>query len=137
MSPSLKDGVYVDKPWLHMWWDSEHECLRSQWKAFANSAEFRAGLMKALDAIRERHAVRYVSDTRKVKVIVHADQEWVTETWVPLMAAAGLRRFGLVTADAGLGKLTVEEVIAEVHDRGFLMHKFDSVDAAMKWAADA
>ena len=135
--PSSKEGVYVDNPWLHMWWDSEHECLRSQWKAFANSAEFRAGLMKALDAIRERHAVRYVSDTRKIKVIVHEDQKWANETWVPLAAAAGLKRCGMVTADAGLGKITVEEVIAQVHDRGLLMHRFASVDAAMKWVAEA
>jgi hypothetical protein len=137
MSPSSTEGVYVDKPWLHMWWDSEHECLRSQWKAFANSAELRAGLMKALEAIRERHAVRYVSDTRKVKVIVHEDQKWINDTWVPLAAAAGLKRCGVVTADIGLGKMTVEEVIAKVADRGFLLHRFASVDAAMKWAAEA
>ena len=137
MSRSSEDSDYVNEPWLHMWWDSEHECLRSQWKAFANGAEIRASLMKALEAIRERHAVRYVSDTRKFKVIVQEDQKWVNDTWVPLAAAAGLKRCGVVTADTGLGKVTVEEVVAQVDDRGFLLHRFASVDAAMKWAAEA
>ena len=68
-------------------------------KAFANSAEFRAALMRALDAIRDKGSNRYLSDTRKVKVVVHDDQAWANEVWIPLLVAAGVKRF--VAGDSG------------------------------------
>jgi tRNA A-37 threonylcarbamoyl transferase component Bud32 len=134
--PSDTD-VYVDEPWLHMHWDRSHKCVISVWKGFANSAEFRAALEKGLQAIRERHAIAYVSDTRKIKVIVHEDQAWANETLIPQMAAAGLKRLAMVTADAGLGKVTVEEIVKLVDNRPLLMRSFDSVPAAMRWVKEA
>jgi hypothetical protein len=130
------DKVYADEPWVSVRWEDELQGVHTEWKAFANSQEFRGALMKALEAIRENHAVRYLSDTRKVKVIVREDQEWADETWFPLVAAAGLKRFAGVTAEAGLGKLTVEEVFDSVHITGLEVRKFSSLATARKWLAE-
>jgi len=77
--------LYLDEPWVSIRWDDAHHCVHTEWKAFANSAEFRAALMRALDAIKETGSSRYLSDTRKVKVVVHADQAWANEVWIPLL----------------------------------------------------
>ena len=106
-------------------------------QGFANSAEFRAALGKGLQAIRDRHAVSYISDTRKIKVIVHEDQKWANETLIPLLAAAGLKRLAMVTAEAGLGKVTVEEIVKMVDNKALLMRTFDSMPAAMRWVKEA
>jgi len=58
-----RDDVYVDEPWLLMRWDAENQCVHSVWKGFANSAEFRAALMKGLQAVRDRHATGYAMVT--------------------------------------------------------------------------
>jgi hypothetical protein len=92
--------------------------------------------MRALDAIRDKRAVAYLSDTRKIRVIVHKDQTWASEVWEPLLVEAGVKRFALVTAASGLGKLNVEDVIDLVDNRGLLMRGFDSVEAARTWLAD-
>jgi hypothetical protein len=135
-SRSESDDVYSDEPWLSIRWDNEHECVHSEWKAFATSAEFRAGLMKGLKAIQEKHSTRYLTDSRKVKVIVREDQQWVNETWIPVAAAAGLRRLAVVLADTGLGKMTVEEIVnLNDNERGVLSQTFTSVREAMKWLA--
>ncbi len=131
-----KSDVYVDEPWLTIWWDRAHNCVHGEWKAFATSAEFRAGLMKGLGAIKEKRATAYVSDTRKVKVIVQKDQEWVKETWIPLAVAEGLKRVALVTGAAGLGKTTVLEIVKQVDDEAFL-RSFDSLAEAFDWLAMA
>ena len=136
MSGTLTD-VYVDEPWVLMRWDREHNCIHSEWRGFANSAEFRAVLMKGLQAVRERHATGYVSDTRKLRVIVREDQKWANETAIPLMAAAGLKRLAMVTSEAGLGKITVEEIVQMVDDKGLLMHTFASLPAALAWVKQA
>jgi hypothetical protein len=125
--------LYLDEPWVSIRWDDAHHCVHTEWKAFANSAEFRAALMRALDAIKETGSSRYLSDTRKVKVVVHADQAWANEVWIPLLVNAGVKRFALVTAAAGLGKATVEDVIKLVDNRGLLMKGFASPSLAWKW----
>jgi len=131
------DGdVYLDEPWVSIRWDATHKCVFTEWKAFANSAEFRAALMRALDAIKDHRAVVYLSDTRKVKVVVHKDQDWANQVWVPLLKASGVKRFALVTADSGLGKATVEDVIDRVDSKGLLMRHFDSIAAARSWLAE-
>ena len=136
-SGSPDDDVLVDEPWVHMRWDRAHHCVVSVWKGFANSAEFRAVLGTGLQAIRERHALGYVSDTRKLRVIVHEDQKWANETLIPLMGAAGLKRLAMVTAESGLGKVTVEEIVKMVDNRPLLMRTFDSMPAAMRWIKEA
>ena len=134
---SPEDDVFLDEPWVQMRWDPTHNCIVSIWKGFANSAEFRAALGKGLQAIRDRHAIGYVSDTRKIKVIVHEDQKWANETLIPLLGAAGLKRLAMVTAEAGLGKVTVEEIVKMVDNKPLLMRTFDSMPAAMRWVKEA
>ncbi len=138
-SPALRgpprDGVYVDQPWLLMRWDAAHHIVHSEWRAFANSAELRAALLRGLDAIKDHKALGYLSDTRKVKVIVQADQEWIKETWLPLAIGAGLKRIAVVTATQGLGKMTVEDLVGLTDDQGLQSRIFASVEAGWRWAS--
>ena len=131
------DGVYVDQPWLMMRWDPVHKIVHSEWRAFANSAELRAGLRRGIEAIKDHQAIGYLTDTRKVKVIVHDDQTWIKETWLPQAVAAGLKRIAVVTATHGLGKLTVEEVVGLTDDQGLVSRTFESADAAWQWVSQA
>jgi hypothetical protein len=64
-------------------------------------------------------------------VVVHKDQDWANQVWVPVLAASGVKRFALVTAGSGLGKATVEDVIERADSRGLLMRhfRFDSGSA--------
>lgn len=75
----------------------------------------------------------YVDDARKVKVIVHADQEWIRDSWLPLALAAGLRRIAFVTAPAGLGRLTIQDVSRLVGEKGLQSRTFNSLAAARAW----
>jgi hypothetical protein len=133
-APPVGD-LYLDEPWVSIRWDGVHHYVHTEWKGFATSSEFRAALMRALDPIREKRSVGYLSDTRKVKVIVHTDQAWANEVWIPLLVKAGVKRFALVTAASGLGKMNVEDVIHLVDNRGVLMRGFDSLVDARQWLA--
>lgn len=129
-------GDYVNEPYLSIRWDGVHRHVFSEWKAFANSDELRAGLLKGIKAIRDHGAVAYVSDARKVKVIVHADQKWIRDSWLPLAMAAGLKRIAFVTAPTGLGKLTIEDVSGLVGENGLQSRTFDSMVAARHWISE-
>ena len=127
--------MYVDEPYLSIRWDSVHRHVHSEWKAFANSAELRAGLLKGVQAIRDHRAPAYVSDSRKLRVIIPADQAWIKNTWLPLAIEAGLERVAFVTAPSGLGRLNVEDVVGLVDDHGLQSRCFASVAAAREWVA--
>jgi hypothetical protein len=133
---SNEKGLYADKPWHSIRWDSDSQCVFAEWNGFATSVEFRECLMNGLQAIKDHRAVRYVSDTRGAKLILDKDRTWVNETWVPLAAAAGLRRLALVVStQPRMARLAVEAV-AEAFDSDRLqLHTFESLDEAMRWVA--
>ena len=131
----VKD-VYVDEPYVSIRWDSLNKHVHSEWKGFANSEELRAALLKGIQAIADNHAAAYVSDARKLKVIVHEDQRWVQETWMPLALRAGLKRLAFVTAGTGLGRLTIEDVVDLIHHQGLESRTFSSLDAARHWVGE-
>jgi hypothetical protein len=125
--------VYVDKPWLFMRWDSDHRWVFSEWKGFATSAELRAGMMKIVDAIRDRNAASFVSDNRRLEVVANEDQLWIRDTWTPLAVAAGLKRIAVVLASRGLGKFASEAVLSQIGKTAFVTHTFATVSEAMEW----
>ena len=114
-----------------------HHHVYSEWHAFANSAEFRSALLRGVQAIRDNHAAAYISDARKLKVIVHDDQNWIKETWMPLARLAGLKRLAFVTAPSGLGKLTIEDVSGLVNHNELQSRTFQSMSAARQWVSEA
>lgn len=54
---SMDDQIYLDAPYLSIRWRSVPQILFAEWKGYATSAEFRAALLKGVQAIREHHAV--------------------------------------------------------------------------------
>jgi hypothetical protein len=130
----MADQVYLDEPYLSIRWRSVPQILYAEWKGYATSAEFRAALLKGVQAIREHHVVGYVSDARKATVFVAEDTHWVSEVWLPRALKAGLKRMAMVTAEQGLGKAIIEDVANEIDNHGLSMRRFNSIAAATVWA---
>jgi hypothetical protein len=127
--------VHVDEPWLSVRWDPQRHSVYAEFRSFANSTEFRAGTMRIIDAIRERHAARLISDNRRLEGVVYEDQLWLRDTWVPLAVAAGIKRIAVVVAHQGLGKIATEEIIGRFGETEFLTRTFEAVADAQKWVA--
>jgi hypothetical protein len=136
--------VYVDEPYLLVGRHIEFQCLHSQWRGFATSAEFRAGGARLLAAIKETSSTALVSDTRELELVASEDQLWIRDTWLPLAAAAGLKRVALLVAPQGLGRFAIDQMRSQVRSQipshgqnaaaGLVSRQFDSLDEARKWA---
>ena len=135
MSTPLSDAVYLDEPWLSIIWDRDLTCVYAKFKAFANSAEFRAGVMRILDAIKDKQAPFLISDNRKLEGVALEDQLWIRDTWVPQAVAAGIKRIAVVLASQGLGKIASEDIISQFEETTFVTRTFESLPDAMKWVA--
>jgi SpoIIAA-like len=130
----MDDETFLDEPYLSIRWRAVPKVLYAEWKGFATSAEFRAALLTGVHAIRERHVVGYVSDARKAKLVLPADELWGREVWLPQAVAAGLKRMAVVTAPTGLAKLAFDSAATAIDSHGLSMRTFHSVEAAMVWA---
>jgi len=135
VSPSPKDQVFSDEPWLRIDWDPEHSCVYAEWKAFANSSEFRASTTRILDAIQARSADSFVSDNRRLEGIADQDQLWLRDTWVPMAVAAGVKRIAVVVPHHGLGKIASEEILGRIEMKAFSTRTFTTVSEATEWAS--
>jgi hypothetical protein len=131
---AVDDETYLDESYLTIRWRAVPKILYAEWKGFATSEQFRAALLTGVRAIRERHVVGYVSDARKAKTLVPADEQWARDVWLPQVVAAGLKRMAIVTAPTGLAKVMYEDAAADMDGQGFSMRLFDSVPAATVWA---
>ena len=135
MSPSTRDETFSDDRWLRIQWDPEHRVIYAEWKAFANSSEFRASTTKILDAIRARSADSFVSDNRRLEGVADQDQLWLRDTWVPLAVASGVKRIAVVVPHHGLGKIASEEILGRIEMAAFATRTFTTVSEATEWAS--
>jgi hypothetical protein len=137
VSPTPKDKIFTDEPWLSVQWDRAHNCIYAEWKGFANSGEFRASTMRILDAIQDRKAPALVSDNRGLEGVATQDQLWLRDEWVPQAVAVGLLRIAVVLPSRGLGKIASEEIISRFGKTDFVTRTFTNVAEATEWAAKA
>jgi hypothetical protein len=135
VSSSSKRGTFADEPWLTVEWDRDHNCVYAEWKGFANSAEFRASLLRIVEAVRDHKASALVSDNRRLEGVIGADQLWIRDTWTPLAVASGLKRIAAVVARRGLGKIATEEILGQIGQTAFATRSFTTVSEATEWAA--
>jgi hypothetical protein len=139
-SPTLPEpsgDVYFNKPWLSIHWDPKRSYVHAEFKGFATSAEFRAGSMKIIEAIRGRSATALVSDNRRLEGLGDRDQQWLSETWVPEAVSAGLRRIAVVLPHHGLAKVASEEIIRGFEAGRFVTRTFTTVSEAVEWVVDS
>jgi hypothetical protein len=129
------ENVHLNEPWLSIHWDREHNCVHAEFKGFTDSAEFRRGTAKILDAVRDRGARGLLSDNRGLEGVGEADQLWLRDTWMPEAVKAGIRRIAVVLAHHGVGKIASEEIIGRFGKTEFVTRTFDSVPTALRWLA--
>jgi hypothetical protein len=132
----MSSDVYSDEPWLSIRWDVERRCVYAEFKGFATSVEFRASTRKLIDAIRDKHATRLISDNRKLEALSDNDQLWLRDEWTPLAVKAGLKRIAVVLAPTGLGRFASENVLSQIGNIKFVTHTFDSPNEALKWIVE-
>jgi hypothetical protein len=136
VSTSSQGDSFEDKPWLSVQSDRYSSCVYAEWKGFATSAEFRAGTLRILDAIRAIQATSLVSDNRRLEGVTAPDQLWIRDSWTPLAVASGLARIAVVVPQRGLGKIATEQILSQVGMKAFTTRTFTTVSEAMEWTAE-
>lgn len=107
---SPADKSYLETPYVSVRWVSGGPWVHVEWKAWANSAEYRAAHEAALLALRENHASRNLIDATDARVVSEEDQKWLIENWIPRASAAGRRFTAVVMPTRPLARTISENI---------------------------
>jgi len=125
--------IHYENPFLTLSWLAEENIVCAQWKDDVDSEPMREGLEAGLELVREKHAKKWLVDSRRLGAIDPQDVKWVNETWMPQAVDAGLRWMAFVMAKKIVMKLTMKSFIARINDREISNAYFEELDEARKW----
>jgi hypothetical protein len=125
--------VYLDTPYASVRWDGEGRWVFVEWKAWANSTEYRAVQEAVLLALRENRASRNLIDATHARVVSGDDQIWLIDDWIPRAAAAGRRWTAIVMPKSALGRTISENIDRRQQQNATSVEYFESVDDAAAW----
>jgi hypothetical protein len=131
--PPPADKCYLDTPYVSVRWVSEGRWVLVEWKAWANSSEYRAAHESVLLALRENHASRNLIDATEAKVVSDDDQKWLIENWIPRATAAGRRFTAVVLPRRPLARTISENIDKRPRLNPTKVQYFPTVKEAAAW----
>lgn len=119
------DPVYFSRPGVALvTWNPDLRAVCLEPQAGADTSEAQAVLEAIIRALKAHHGSRWLLDGRNMKAINRADQDWVTKSWLPRAAAAGLKLAAIVQPTSHAAK---------VPDNGIDLRFFPTVEKAAEW----
>jgi hypothetical protein len=127
------DKTYLDEQYASVRWISDGPWVLLEWKAWANSSEYRSVYELVLLALRENRASRNLIDAKRRRVVSEDDQRWLAEDWIPRAGAAGRRFTAIVIPDSPLGKTIAENVQKRQAPNSTKVEYFLTAEEAAAW----
>jgi hypothetical protein len=127
------ERTYLDAPYVCVRWISGGPWVLVEWKAWANSQEYRAAHETVLTAFRENHASRNLIDATHARVVSDEDQKWLIQNWIPRVVAAGRRWTAIVMPKRALARTISENIDKRPRSSLTEIEYFDTVDEAAAW----
>ena len=119
------DPVYFSRPGVALvTWNPDLRAVCLEPQAWADTTEAQAVLDAIIRALRAHHGSRWLLDGRKMKTVRRPDQDWITKSWLPRAAAAGLKLAAIVQPTSHL---------ATVPENGIDLRFFPTVEKAAEW----
>ncbi|MCP4542072.1 MAG: hypothetical protein GY832_33515 [Chloroflexi bacterium] len=125
--------AYFDESYLAIRWDEGTRCVVMRWKKAVHGQEFRIGLEKGLELVKEKTASRWLADVRNIDALSEDDQEWSNGNWFPRVLSAGIKRNALIVPTSTLRQIAIEAIMSKVEGIDLETAYFDNVEQAKRW----
>ncbi|TVT42961.1 hypothetical protein FNT36_02390 [Hymenobacter setariae] len=109
--------------------------LEMRWLSYVPSAEFRANVEQALALARRQPLLGWVADDRLLGAVRPRDLDWVLQTVLPAIEAAGVERFALLESQDAINRMTIAGMYEQaLPARDFEVRQFMDNNVARAWA---
>jgi len=134
----MPDQVIFSEPYGTVLVDTSVPCIITQWHAFANTTEFIALQLFALEYFEAHSSPArpwgWVGDVRQMGAIPAKAQAWLLADFNPRATAAGLREVSVVVAENIFGQLATQTYAQNTQQARsayeLSTHFYDSIEAA-------
>jgi hypothetical protein len=125
-------------PYLNLYLhEGAGRAIEAQWKGFIGSTVLRQATQEAVQLAQEHRISGWIADDRLLGPVRPTDLEWITREMLPLLLAAGLRRFARIEAEDPLNKMLIGQAQeAASQQLPFELRSFTDVEAARAWACE-
>jgi len=113
-------------------WDANWNVVHIEAQGWADTAESRAILDSAIDAMTDHQGSRWLVDGRDMHAIKPSHQEWITENLLPRALAAGLRVAAIVIPRDAEAMMNIDDM-AKAADHEIDVRYFSTVEKAREW----
>jgi hypothetical protein len=107
--------------------------VHHEFRAFVHGAQFRDVLEAGLDAFKQHHATKWLSDDRGNGALKKEDAEWALTSWAPRVIAAGWKYWAVVMPEKVIGQMNMRRWLATYAEKGVTAEPFSDPVEAMRW----
>ncbi len=113
-------------------YDSEHDMITFKWLGFVSDEEYRTAVTTAYEKTMQYSVTRWLTDTRKGKVISLEAQKWMITDFIPnYISKSPLRRVAYLVASDFFRQVYINKVKSSFGD--YQIEVFDDAQKAKLW----
>lgn len=124
--------VYLDKPYVKVFWDPMNKILSSQWTGFCDFDEISAVGKRILDAVNFEQAKKVLYDARQIEMLDDDSKKYITGNFTKEMIKAGVKYAAAVFPEDILAKLSIDQIQKSL-ESGTDVNYFKSQSSAFDW----
>lgn len=114
--------------------DESIPTLYQEWQGFVAGKPLREAHEATVQLLRQHRLSRVLADTRQMRVIPRADQQWIMDSFFPRAIAAGYRHVAVVQAEDTFNQTSVQNILGGLGPTaGLAAEHFRSVPEARAW----
>ncbi len=125
--------VAIDNDYALVQIDTDQRMVHHKFKKFIYGQKFRDALTAGAELMEKHKATKWLSDDRENAALPPEDAEWAKTHWFPRVHRAGWKHWALVMPAKVVGKMNMEQFVAQYGQQGIQVRVFTSEDDARDW----
>ena len=123
---------FFDSSFVCVECDSGTALVKQHWKVNAASMEFREGMTRTIQAIKDHQGSALLMDATQLGALSEDDQQWTAQEWLPQAKEGGCQKVAAIVSDDVFNKMSVEDAFEQFE--GVETAVFEHPDEALNWA---
>ena len=125
-------NVYLDKPYVKVFWDPMTKILTSSWVGFCDFDEVSAVGRRILDAVNFEGAKKVLYDARQIEMLDENSKNYISGDFTHEMIKSGVKYAAAVFPEDIFAKITIDQIQKKL-ERTTAVIYFKSLATAFDW----
>jgi hypothetical protein len=120
-------------PSILVTWDNGMKSVAVEFRDYVDGDDLRTAALTVVKVLEERRAHKLLTDSRGMKAITQADQQWLDTEWQGKVRAAGLTHNAVVMPKSTVAQMSLTAVVKRIPAGAIEFAYFSDVEEAKRW----